>query len=284
VTAGIVHKTTNTMIDQNTLTEMKRSPCSSFNNKAVERACVSLADFNGREGSFGGINSECDVYRRERVWNPRKVWLLHQEQPLAMVALMIMSIGASEAAVERTFSAQSAVHTKARNSLHPDSVQAEMHLKFNLRLLRHPTADLSYGGCKELTLDDDTEEGEDFQLFHFIASEDEKKECAEILQQHEQQNSEEMIDVEEEEEKQEPEARAAAVASASSRRRLRRDQSEIFSDLSGFIDWFILDAGLTASTGWNSDLRCRLDAASRKLVNSPVLSKLEETVRARLSH
>jgi hypothetical protein len=126
--------------------------------------------------------------------------------------------------------------------------------------------------------------GEDFQLFHFIASEDEKKECAEILQQHEQQNSEEMIDVEEEEEKQEPEARAAAVASASSRRRLRRDQSEIFSDLSGFIDWFILDAGLTASTGWNSDLRCRLDAASRKLVNSPVLSKLEETVRARLSH
>ena len=50
---------------------------------------------------------------------------------LPTVALALLSVAASEAAVERSFSAQDAVHTKKRNRLGRDTVQAEMFVRFN---------------------------------------------------------------------------------------------------------------------------------------------------------
>jgi hypothetical protein len=55
---------------------------------------------------------------------------------LPAVATALLSITASEAAVERSFSAQDAVHTKKRNRLLDGSVQNEMFVRFNRRALR----------------------------------------------------------------------------------------------------------------------------------------------------
>jgi hypothetical protein len=46
----------------------------------------------------------------------------------------------SEAAVERTFSLQAAVHSKQRNRLLDSTVEAEMFLRFNERSINHPMA------------------------------------------------------------------------------------------------------------------------------------------------
>ena len=49
--------------------------------------------------------------------------------------MALLSLSASEAAVERSFSAQGNVHTKLRNRMEETSVQDEMFIKFNSRLL-----------------------------------------------------------------------------------------------------------------------------------------------------
>jgi len=66
--------------------------------------------------------------------NPLDVWAQHSGV-LSLVAKALLSITASEAAVERSFSAQDAVHTKKRNRLLDSSVQQEMFVKFNSRAL-----------------------------------------------------------------------------------------------------------------------------------------------------
>jgi hypothetical protein len=50
---------------------------------------------------------------------------------LANVALSLLSICATEAAVERSFSAQSLVHSKTRSRLYGDAVESLMMLRFN---------------------------------------------------------------------------------------------------------------------------------------------------------
>jgi len=45
----------------------------------------------------------------------------------------LLSVHASEAAVERAFSAQGKTHTAVRNSLKPSSIENEMFIKFNMR-------------------------------------------------------------------------------------------------------------------------------------------------------
>jgi len=64
------------------------------------------------------------------------VWAMYRGE-LPAVATALLSITASEAAVERSFSAQDAVHTDKRNKLLDKSVQddSEMFVKFNTRAL-----------------------------------------------------------------------------------------------------------------------------------------------------
>jgi hypothetical protein len=54
---------------------------------------------------------------------------------LASIALCLLSIGISEAMCERSFSIQQLTHTKVRNRLNEDIVEAEMRLRFNKDLL-----------------------------------------------------------------------------------------------------------------------------------------------------
>ena len=70
-------------------------------------------------------------------WDARRVWrFMHNTAPeLTSCALALLSLTASEAAVERTFSKQGLVHTKLRNSLSAESVQAQMFIAFNYKAL-----------------------------------------------------------------------------------------------------------------------------------------------------
>ena len=56
---------------------------------------------------------------------------LNHAPVLAHAAVALLSVAASEAAVERTFSAQGDVHSKRRNRLADKTVEAEMFIKFN---------------------------------------------------------------------------------------------------------------------------------------------------------
>jgi hypothetical protein len=72
-------------------------------------------------------------------WNPCAYWILHLDHSesslLARVALVLLQISASEAAVERTFSAQDQIHSKKRNRLLDDNVEQELFIKFNHRAI-----------------------------------------------------------------------------------------------------------------------------------------------------
>ena len=48
---------------------------------------------------------------------------------LAHVALVLLQVSASEAAVERTFSAQDQIHTKRRNRLKDEIIESELFVK-----------------------------------------------------------------------------------------------------------------------------------------------------------
>eukprot|EP00667_Euglena_gracilis_P025496 EG_transcript_29981 len=57
---------------------------------------------------------------------------LHVAQELAEFAIFLYTIAVTEAAVERTFSAQKFLETPLRNALHEKVVQAALFVKFNL--------------------------------------------------------------------------------------------------------------------------------------------------------
>jgi len=55
---------------------------------------------------------------------------------LSWVAIALISLCASEAAAERSFSAQQDVHSKDRNRLSKEAIEAEMRIKWNIRKLK----------------------------------------------------------------------------------------------------------------------------------------------------
>lgn len=77
---------------------------------------------------------------RQVAFNPRAVWNLYladSHAPLiSHAAVALLSVSASEAAVERTFSAQGLVHSDLRNRMSGDTVEAEMFIKFNQRTVQ----------------------------------------------------------------------------------------------------------------------------------------------------
>ena len=54
---------------------------------------------------------------------------------LANLAVCLLSMGISEASVERSFSIQQLTHSKTRNRLNEDIVEAEMIIRFNKHVL-----------------------------------------------------------------------------------------------------------------------------------------------------
>ena len=88
-------------------------------------------------------------------WNPRLAWANHiRTSPvISLGAIALLSVAGSEAAVERTFSAQGKVHSKGRNRLRDDSVEAEMFCRFNSAALERKVQEKDTGQWTELTED-----------------------------------------------------------------------------------------------------------------------------------
>lgn len=245
-----------------------------------------IAEFNSRSGRFSGLEEEKASIKRGGEWNPRLVWALYSESTLATVALVVLSISASEAAVERTFSAQAAVHTKKRNRLEGATVEAEMFMKFNYRPLHNPLSLASgtgaFGSCTPMDDDWDADAHDVFE----IPVEDE---AATDVEEEEALAEEEKGDVIEAREAMdmsdvEDDAAAAVAPSAAERRRLRRTTSVVHDTIDSWLSAFITAQHLTADSRWNADLINALETASRTCP-PPVPSniRLRDLIVARLA-
>ena len=82
--------------------------------------------------------------RSEKKFDARAVWALYlDESPvLAHAAIALLSIAGCEACVERSFSAQGAVHSDRRNRLTDSIVEAEMFIRFNRPALRRAAGEV----------------------------------------------------------------------------------------------------------------------------------------------
>jgi hypothetical protein len=171
------------------------------------------------------------------------------------VALVLLSVSASEAAVERSFSAQGAVHSDTRNSLHSTTVEAEMFLKFNYRAMLPRVAEDP--GVIEMDDDFDADlldlpaPSLPNNLFQVPGIDDGDDVWSTDVDEEEQKQSLESTSSDVEMEDAEP----VAAAAASVRRRGRREPSIMHASLDAFIAWFIQEHNITSATVWNADLR-----------------------------
>lgn len=111
------------------------------------------------------LESHLKIARAHAEFQPKFVWAqyVNEGMELPIVALALLSVVASQAAVERTFSAQDLVHAKKRNRLHQQAVQAEMFVRFNshaidaVKAASHPTDLFIQLGADINSSDADTE-------------------------------------------------------------------------------------------------------------------------------
>jgi hypothetical protein len=103
--------------------------------KLTEQLDGQLTDFLVGEGMLKTVNFK----ERMILKGPMNAWTSVVDGPseLAQVAVALLSVCASEAAVERSFSIQDLVHSKVRNRSGPDMVEAQMFLRMNARLLEN---------------------------------------------------------------------------------------------------------------------------------------------------
>jgi hypothetical protein len=156
--------------------------------KDIESSLLNqYAEFRARAGIFSGIQDDIDRIihstKNEKThqsssntpyifFDPKKVWYLYRDTApeLAAVAVALLSIVPSEAAVERSFSMQDSVHTKKRNRLLDSTVKAEMFIRFNSTALDSNIT--PQGNYMELT-DDNVENGLQDMADVFVAANDE---------------------------------------------------------------------------------------------------------------
>jgi hypothetical protein len=96
---------------------------------------LQLGDFLSRSGDFTNVEERVASTKAGREamnqqWRPSDVRQRYTGV-LSDVARALLSMCASEAAVERCFSAQDAIHTKKRNHLNDSTVQQLLFIKFN---------------------------------------------------------------------------------------------------------------------------------------------------------
>jgi hypothetical protein len=125
-----------------------------------------FGDFNLRRGCFSTIDTEHNVLkkhhekkmeqleeRKRRRYDARQTWSISIANELSILVIALLSITASEAAVERSFSRQGLIHSKLRNRLSDDNVEMSMFFAFNTRALEHKERP-NGASWKELKADD----------------------------------------------------------------------------------------------------------------------------------
>jgi hypothetical protein len=104
-----------------------------------------FVEFTGKTDRFAGFYDRikattkvitADEVKRE-ITTPIAVWESFRDGAfeLTSVAIAILSICASEAAVERSFSLQDRIHSKSRNKSNDELVEAQMFIKFNTQAM-----------------------------------------------------------------------------------------------------------------------------------------------------
>jgi hypothetical protein len=88
-------------------------------------------DHNNTQAEKGVKHSRYDI---RHTWNN----FANTATELSLLAIALLSITASEAAVERTFSRQGLIHSKLRNLLSDESVRMQMFFSFNTRAMEQP--------------------------------------------------------------------------------------------------------------------------------------------------
>jgi len=206
---------------------------------------LQCAQFTERSERFQPMDNDIRVTKKSAgsSWSALDVWALYTLE-LSVVARALLSIPASEAAVERSFSAQGAIHTKLRNRLHDASVEDEMFISFNHDPLNGIAPARVQPSFTELNLefvepaiDSDAETNTDV--------EDEPDEISEAGS----------------EASEEKEGDAAAAAA------ILRTQSEINEDNRSFLEKYIEENKITLQTKWTSAIYSQLEAAA--LVSNP---------------
>jgi hypothetical protein len=241
--------------------------------QSADALLMQIADFNGRCGVFSRLESEIATAKRmagDGDWHPLSVWRLYPGIQLAEVAVALLSVTASEAAVERSFSAQSLVHSKRRNSLHNDAVEAEMMLKFNSGVFLGDSSRLS---VIEMEVEASAAEEDAATVVPEAPEADEQ-----LLEAFDDDVVVEMSDA--------PIAAAsvaaASVAAAESddddagpimsggrERALRRQPSIRFESMERFLQWFIEEHSLQPASRINANITLALERHSSKLHESP---------------
>jgi hAT family C-terminal dimerisation region len=152
---------------------------------------VSRADMAENRSSTSRVGADGQtVISHHTRWNPKSVWFLYFDTApvISHAAVAILSVAGSEAAVERSFSAQDAVHTKKRNRLLDNTVEQEMFIKFNTHALKRRPAEREQGAWIEL--DEKMEEVEEVPrlsgLFSREAKAAEQKDRAESKEEKEE--------------------------------------------------------------------------------------------------
>ena len=179
-------------------------------------------------------------------FDARAVWSLYLDDApvIAHAAVALLSVAGSEAAVERSFSAQGAVHSERRNRLTDKMVEAEMYIRFNRLALNRVAGERdSRRGEKDVEQAEDEEEeaaASVAELFKRVA----------VVQQQPQQQEQEV-------ERKDDEAPVApAVIRSIPAPRPSLD------DVQGFVVKYVRDHAITARFRWQPHHEGQLLAAA----------------------
>ncbi len=103
-----------------------------------------MRQFLSKQNEFANVNeilneiineiNENQKNINDQTYISKLVWenYLMSHYEISKIAIAILSICPSESCVERSFSIQSDVHTKDRNRMQNDLIDAEMNIKYNL--------------------------------------------------------------------------------------------------------------------------------------------------------
>jgi len=131
-------------------------------NDVVYELTSQFIEFGSRTGRFIGFQNRIDSTKVSiqvgskliETIKPINVWQTFSlgAPELASVAIAILSICASEAAVERSFSIQDRIHSKIRNRSKDDLVEAQVFVKFNTEALNNVSKNI---GLDEIEINED---------------------------------------------------------------------------------------------------------------------------------
>jgi len=130
----------------------------------VDRIAQQAFDFINRNEDFKLADTEFqnDLFKNmSGAPDPLKYWSCLDDQPsrsaIAHVANALLRVVPTEAAVERSFSAQADTHSEDRNALSQTQVDAEMILKWNLPRLQSLNSKIPFSPPDEGEMSDDDE-------------------------------------------------------------------------------------------------------------------------------